>query len=144
MRSRRVTIADVAAAAGVSTATVSNYLNGRYANMSAATRQRIADVIRQLDYRPNVFAQGLKGQRSRSIGVVVLNIGYPFCTSIIRALSHACNAHHYQLLVCESGEHGERERKIIQSLLAQQADGLVIQATGANTPFLADIAQTLP
>ncbi|MCL6594013.1 MAG: substrate-binding domain-containing protein, partial [Alicyclobacillus sp.] len=38
----------------------------------------------------------------------------------------------------------ERERKIIQSLLAQQADGLVIQATGANTPYLSEIAHTLP
>jgi LacI family kdg operon repressor len=144
MREKRVTIEQVANQAGVSIATVSNYLNRKYSSMSETTKERIAAVVQQLSYRPNVLAQGLKGNKSRTIAVVVVNIGYPFCVSIIRALSTIFAQQDYRLLVCETGEDGEREKKILESLLAQQVEAIVVQATGENNRLLGQIAQQMP
>jgi LacI family transcriptional regulator, kdg operon repressor len=144
MREKRVTIEEVAVQAGVSIATVSNYLNQKFGAMSEATKDRIAEVVNVLNYRPNALAQGLKANKSRTIAVVVVNIGYPFCVSIIRSLSTIFAQQDYRLLVCETGEDGDRERKILESLLAQQVEAIVIQATGENSRFLSQIAEQMP
>lgn len=144
MREKRVTIEEVAVKAGVSIATISNYLNRKFGSMSEGTKERIAQVVHTLDYRPNALAQGLKANKSRTIAVVVVNIGYPFCVSIIRSLSTIFAQQDYRLLVCETGEDGERERKILESLLAQQVEAIVVQATGENTRFLDQIAERIP
>ncbi|MCI1987528.1 MAG: LacI family DNA-binding transcriptional regulator, partial [Lactobacillus sp.] len=65
----KYTINDVAKAAGVSKATVSRYLNGRFERMSLATRRKIKTVIADLGYVPNYNASALKSKRSHQIGV---------------------------------------------------------------------------
>src|SRR3546814_8320810 len=67
------TIRDVAARAGVSTATVSNVLSGTR-HVGPERRQRVLDAIERLDYRPNGIAASLRSQRSRVVGVVVPDI----------------------------------------------------------------------
>ena len=64
MGTGRVTIADIAGAAGTSTATVSNYLNGKWDKLSDKTRQRIAAVIRDTGYAPNAQAQTLRASKA--------------------------------------------------------------------------------
>ena len=77
-----ITIHDVASRAGVSITTVSRYMNGFYENMSESTRQRLEQVIRELDYRPNALARGLKSQNSMTIGCVMAAMASPFSTSL--------------------------------------------------------------
>lgn len=144
MNPKRVTIEEVAEATGVSISTVSNFLNGKYGSMAESTRDRIAKVVEQLNYRPNMFAQGLKGSRSRTIGLVFLNIGYPYCVSLIRALNGVFARHDYRLVVCETKEDANQEAKILESLVAQQVEAIVIQATGKNLKLIADIAKSIP
>jgi LacI family kdg operon repressor len=139
----RVTIKDVACAAGVSITTVSRYLNQQYTSMSETTKQRIEQVIRELGYRPNKLAQGLRGA-SRNVAVVVVNMGYPFCVAVIRALSDVLQQAGFSLMVYESGGDANRERTLLESITAHQVEGLVIQTNGANNRFLADLARTLP
>ena len=67
----KVTIDQVAAICGVSKTTISRYLNHKYENISAETRQRIEQVIAELDYRPNRTAQRLKASRSMLIGCCI-------------------------------------------------------------------------
>ena len=139
-----LTIRDVAEAAGVSITTVSRYLNGRYEAMSEETKHKIEEIIEQLHYRPNPLAQGLKGSQTRMIAVIVVNISYPFCVSLIRALSNAVSPSGYNIVVCETGGNGEREHQIIESLYAQRVDAMVIQTNGENNLRLAQIAVELP
>lgn len=139
-----LTIRDVAEASGVSITTVSRYLNGRFESMSDNTRRKIGEVIEQLHYRPNPLAQGLKGNQTRMIAVIVVNISYPFCVSLIRALSNALSSSGYNLIVCETGGRGEREQDIIESLYAQRVDAMVIQTNGDNNLRLAHIATEMP
>lgn len=139
-----LTIRDVARTAGVSITTISRYLNGRYESMSEETKQKIGEVIEQLHYRPNPLAQGLKGNHTRMIAVIVVNISYPFCVSLIRALSNAISSSGYNLVVCETGANPVREQQIIDSLYAQRVDAMILQTNGDNNHLLAQIATDIP
>jgi len=69
---QRVTMRTIAARAGVSPATVSLVFNGRdkQLKISDQTRQRVLDALREMNYRPDVAARTLQGQRTRTIGVL--------------------------------------------------------------------------
>jgi LacI family kdg operon repressor len=140
---KRVTIRDVAQRAGVSITTVSRYLNQNYGSMSEATKERIAQVIEELGYRPNKLAQGLRGL-SRTVAVLVVNMGYPFCVSVIRSLSNALHSAGFSLMVYETGGDAEREKALLESLISHQVSGLVIQTNGANNDVLAKLARQIP
>ncbi|MCL6454106.1 MAG: LacI family transcriptional regulator [Alicyclobacillus sp.] len=139
-----VRIQDVAAQAGVSVTTVSRYLNQRYEAMSDETRARIARVIDELGYRPNIHAQGLKGNRTRTVAAIVVNMGYPFCVGLIRALNHVLAEAGYSLFVSETGGDARRERDVIESACAQRVDGIILQTDGANNGLIAEVAKTVP
>lgn len=76
----KVTIYDVAKKACVSKSTVSRYLGGRFHELSPKTRQKIKQVIDELQYRPNNLARGLKNSRSYLIGALVADITNPYTT----------------------------------------------------------------
>ncbi|EPZ42520.1 LacI family DNA-binding transcriptional regulator [Alicyclobacillus acidoterrestris] len=141
---KRVTIQDVARHAGVSITTVSRYLNERYDSMSEATRSRIAEVIRNLGYRPNALAQGLKGNRTKIVAAVVVNMSYPFCVGFMRSLNQVLSPAGYHLFVSETGGDSERERAVVQSLHAKRVDAMVLQSDGKNANLLAEIAKQIP
>ncbi|MBL0385901.1 LacI family DNA-binding transcriptional regulator [Tumebacillus sp. ITR2] len=143
MSDKKVTIRDVAHAAGVSIATVSRYINQNFSSMSEETKLRIEEVILTLNYHPNKMAQGLKGQ-SRTLAVVVVNMSYPFCVSVIRSISEALNAAGYSLLVCETGDDPKRELTLLHSLVAHGVDGIILQTNGQNLKVLQDLAQKMP
>lgn len=142
-RPQRITIKDVAREAGVSITTVSRYLNQNYEAMSEDTRAKIKKVIQSLGYQPNKLAQGLKGP-SRNIGVVVVNMSYPFCVSVIRSISKILSDAGYNLMVCETDGDPKREEATIRSLVAQNIGGLIIQTNGANNGLLEEVARTIP
>lgn len=140
---QRITIKDVAREAGVSITTVSRFLNQNYEAMGEETRARIEEVIQHLGYHPNKLAQGLKGP-SRNIAVMVVNIGYPFCVSVIRSISEILQDEGYNLMVCETGGDPQREKMMIRSLVAQNIGGLIIQTDGGNNGLLEETARTIP
>ncbi|MHB1682557.1 MAG: LacI family DNA-binding transcriptional regulator [Bacilli bacterium] len=144
MRQKRITIEDVAKASNVSISTISRFLNGRYESMSATTKERIAQIIAELNYKPNVLAQGLKGNITKTIAIVVVNISYPFCVSVIRSLSTILTEAGYRLIVSDSGGDKAREQGLLESLMAQQVEGIIIQTNGANNDLLAQMAKELP
>ncbi|WP_206832325.1 LacI family DNA-binding transcriptional regulator [Alicyclobacillus fructus] len=141
---KRATIQDVAREAGVSVTTVSRYLNGRYESMSDRTREKIADVIARLGYRPNALAKGLKAQRTQTVGAIVVNMGYPFCVGFLRAFSRALGAEGYHLMVAESEGDARRERQLIESLVANRVEAIALQTSGANNDYLEDLAREMP
>ena len=80
---KRLTIDDIAAAAGVSKATVSRYLNGHRELMSEKTWERIKTVIEVSDYKPNDIASNLKKRTTNLIGVSIADITSPFSVALI-------------------------------------------------------------
>ena len=92
-RTRRVTVRDVAAAAGVSAMTVSNVINGRNTDVGAETRKRVEEAIRTLNYRPQRGGQGLRSASSNSVGLIIIDpspafLSDPFTAAMVSGLSN--------------------------------------------------------
>jgi len=116
---------DVARRAGVSTATVSRVLNTPDV-VNAATRERVMDSIRQLDYKLNVAARRLRTNQTRMIAVVVPTIAEPVINQVIEAVEDAAIAQGYTLLLCSTRGDAGREQSYIDLLTQQMAvDGVL-------------------
>ena len=136
---RSVTIKDVANHASVSVATVSAVINkNKYVSPELA--QRVGESIIALSYRRNSFARGLKTRVSYSIGLIVPDITNPFFTNIARGVEDVASAHNYSLILGNSDEDPEKEKKYLQLLESKQADGLIIAVTARSHEYL----QSLP
>lgn len=135
----KVTMADVAKAAGVSKSTVSQFLNKRYDYMSEKTKQKIEEAIDLLGYQPNYIARSLKQKRTSMIGIIVANILHYFSTEVSRAIEDFCNEHDLHAILCNADDDPEKEKKYIEMLRAKQVDGLIIFPTGQNN----DLYQSL-
>lgn len=125
----RPTLLDVARLAGVSPATVSRAL-ARPDVVRAATRDRIAETVRTLGYRPNQGARSLAGDRWDAIGVVVPDITNPFFAALVRGAGAAAAQHGKVCLLAETGGGAAAEIDVVASLAAR-VDGLVIAASTA-------------
>ncbi|WP_160726108.1 LacI family DNA-binding transcriptional regulator [Bacillus sp. USDA818B3_A] len=128
----KVTMADVAKAAGVSKSTVSQFLNNRFEYMSGKTKQKIEEAIEALGYQPNYIARSLKQKRTSMVGIIVANIMHYFSTEVSRAIEDFCHQHDLHAIVCNADDDPEKEKKYIEMLRAKQVDGLIIFPTGQN------------
>ncbi len=122
---KRVTIADVAAHAGVSHMTVSRVINGANA-VSEGTRQRVQAAIDDLGYRPSGIARSLATQRTRTLGVVVPDVSNPFFSDIVLGVEHVAYAANYNVFLCNTEEDPERELSVLHSLEEKQVEGLIL------------------
>ena len=139
--SQRPTMRDVAEAAGVSTATVSNVLHGlRF--VGPEKRRRVLDAVARLNYSPNRVAASLRNRRSNMIGIVVPDITTSFFSAMVRRLEELAAGSNYQILLAESQEDTLRERERIQALIGRQADGLIVVPCVDRSPALDDIRQS--
>jgi len=118
------TIKDVAAAAGVSVASVSRAMNAPE-TVSPETLERIRVVIRELGYAPNKIARSLKVQTSKSVAVIVPDISNPFHLKVIKGAESVLAAAGYTLFIMDTEESPEKETRSLRDLLDRQIDGLV-------------------
>lgn len=126
--SRPATIRDVAARAGVSTATVSRSLRG-HTNVSPATREAVATAARELHYRPSGVARSLKLRSTRIIGLIVTDIENPYFPQIVRAVEDAAREWGYSVLLADGRRDPEREIESLEVLAEREVDGLIIAST---------------
>ena len=101
-------IRDVATRAGVSVGTVSNVLN-RPEVVATATRERVLAAIAELGFVRNESARQLRAGRSRTIGLVVLDIANPFFTDVARGVEDVANEHGLAVILCNSDDRPEKE-----------------------------------
>jgi DNA-binding LacI/PurR family transcriptional regulator len=121
----RATIADVARRSGVSTATVSRVLSG-VQPAREATRDRVLAAVRELDYRPSGVARALKRRETRTIGLLITDIGNPFFPQIVRAVEDEAHARGYGVILCNAADDSERELAYLELLLERRVDGLIV------------------
>ncbi|MFF0909372.1 LacI family DNA-binding transcriptional regulator [Microbacterium enclense] len=136
---RRATIHDVAAAAGVSVATVSKAVNGRY-GVSPETVGRVLDVVRELGYESSLVASSMRSRRTGVVGVLVADIE-PFSAEILKGVGAALSDTGYDLLAyTASRREGEGwERRSLSRL-----SGTLIDAAIIVTPTVVNIAGEVP
>jgi LacI family transcriptional regulator len=118
------TIRDVAAAAGVSTATVSKYVNGAQ-RFSPAVEDTIKRVIAELGYRSNPLAQSMITGRTKTVGLSILDITNPHFTSIVKGANRVAQTHGYTVLLVDTEENPERERPMLEAL-SRRVDGMIV------------------
>ncbi|MDG4765836.1 LacI family DNA-binding transcriptional regulator [Solwaraspora sp. WMMD406] len=125
---QRVKMSDVARAAGVSVATVSKVVNGRY-GVAQATVDRVRDVIRQLGYEASLGAQSLRSHRTNVLGILVAEFE-PFSTELLKGASKEVAGTGYQLLAYSGGDGDGAaigwERRSLARLSGTLIDGAVI------------------
>ncbi|KAF7600257.1 MAG: LacI family transcriptional regulator [Candidatus Dactylopiibacterium carminicum] len=124
MSKRPATLKDVAAAAGVSTATVSMILNRRY-QFKPEVEARVREAIVALNYRQNPGARSMATGLFGSIGLVVLDIRNPHFTNIVHGASIRAQAHGYNLIVVDLKEDVSHAQQTIDDL-ARRVDGLIL------------------
>ena len=122
-RRRAVRIAEVAAKAGVSTATVSRTL-ANPERVSAETRARVLEVVRLTGYTPNLAGRSLRAARSMMALVMVPTVVTPFFSALLLGIDRALAAHGYGLLVGHDAR--EKGRHLADVVLAGQADGVIV------------------
>ena len=134
---RAVTLRDIAARVGVSVAAVSRALNG-HPDVSEATRRRVLEAARQLNYRPNAAAKTLVTQRSRLIGVYFLGqerarFSHPFASEVVDGLLEGLATAGYDLLVFGDGLY-EGAPSFLHLAAHRQIDGAVFLGLRTDDP----------
>ncbi len=125
MSKSRVTIVHVAEKAGVSTQTVSRVINNKR-EISEETRQHVLEVIHELGYRPNRVARSLVTSQTFSIGLVIPDIANPFFSEITRGAEDVAWENGYNVLLCNTVEKEEREKKTLHLLEDTRVDGVIV------------------
>lgn len=144
VKGKGITIHDVAKQAEVSITTVSRYMNGNFGNMSESTRQRLEQVIQELDYRPNNLARGLKTQNSMTIGCVVADMANPFSALLIKGINRVCREHGYRVLILDADNDGRLEKEAYKSLLNNPVEGIIANTTGQADEEILAVSKRLP
>ncbi|KRK86627.1 LacI family DNA-binding transcriptional regulator [Lentilactobacillus sunkii] len=128
----KLTIKDIARLADVSTATVSNYLNGNYSRMSEKTRKRLSDMIRETNYVPSSVARGLATNNNKTIGVSVADITNPFTSTVLSGIYDACGKLGYTVVFTNASSDSQIEIDNVNKLKHQEVSGLIIDPVDAE------------
>ena len=146
MSVKRVTLADVAKLAGLSTAAASMILTGRPdTRLSAEAHARVHAAARELGYRPNLAARALRTDKTRTIAIISDHVATTrFASGLIRgALAAAEKAKHVALLL-ETGGDPAREAQAIEAVLDRQVDGIIFAAMRSREVFVPDVIIPVP
>ena len=135
-----VSIREVAARAGVSVATVSNVLN-RPDIVASATRDRVNAAITELGFVRNESARQLRAGRSRTIGLVVLDVANPFFTDLARGVEDEANRAGLAVILCNSDDAQPKEQRYLELLEEHRVAGVLITPVAGVSAQLARLQQ---
>jgi len=127
------TLKDIAAALGVSVATVSNVFNGR-PNVGRATRQKVLRVAKQMEYRPNRAAQAMRTGRTRAIGLVLPDLTNPFFPELAQAVENTARSRGLLVCLVDSQSRPEGEADGFALLMQHAVDGIIWCPLGPRPP----------
>lgn len=129
-RPSAATIRDVAAAAGVSIATVSRVVND-YAHVRPAVRERVRKAIAELGYRSNRLASSFRTQRSQIVGVFLRQQQTPFSSALAYGIESTLSGQGYRTLLCSTIGDPDREESYVHSMIEMRAEGVIIRPTAS-------------
>lgn len=128
---RAATVGDVAALAGVSSATAARALGG-YGTVSPRTRDRVADAAHALGYRANGIARSMVTGQTSTLGLVVADIENPFFAAVTRGFSDIARSADYDVMVVNTDEDPARERAALGVLVGHRVDGVALSPASSR------------
>lgn len=136
------TMKDVARLAGVSTSTVSHVINNdRF--VSEATRKKVDNAIKTLNYTPSALARSLKLNQTHTIGMLISASSNPFYSELVRGVERSCFERGYSLILCNTDGDENRMNSSLETLLQKRVDGLLLLSAEIHPPFR-DILRRYP
>ncbi|MFD2597228.1 LacI family DNA-binding transcriptional regulator [Sphingobacterium griseoflavum] len=128
-----MSISEIAKHLKVSKSTVSLVINGKAeeGRISKASAQRIRDYIEEIGYKPNALAKSLATGKSRTIGLIVENIGDSFFGPIALHIEEYLRKHEYQVLYSSTMGDNKLAAEIVQTMLDKQVEGIILAPTDA-------------
>jgi LacI family transcriptional regulator len=127
---------DVAREAGVSVQTVSRVANG-VPTVDPALAARVTEAMGTLGFQRNSVAASLRsGQRTATVGLIIIDLANPFYSTIAAAAAEVAQRSGNQLFTASSEWNSEREREVALDLCRRQVDGLIVVPTGADQSYL--------
>jgi LacI family transcriptional regulator len=128
---KKVSISDIARKAGVSVSTVSFVMNDKAVKMriSREVIEKVENVAREMGYRPNQLARGLRTGKTRTIGLIVENISNAFFATLAKTIEDEAKKYDYKVVYCSTDNDEEKARELINMLSQRQVDGYIITPT---------------
>ncbi|MGN6415846.1 MAG: LacI family DNA-binding transcriptional regulator [Pseudobacter sp.] len=132
--SHKVTIADIARKLSIAPATVSRALNGHPA-ISDKTRKLVEKTARKLQYKRNNIASSLRSGKSNLIGVIIPSAEINFFGSVVHGIEKLANEKGYNVLIYQSNESHEQEKKGLEAFLHARVDGVLVSIAKDTTDY---------
>jgi len=131
---KKKSLRDIAKSLNVSKTLVSFVLNdqGDKNGISSKTQKIVLERARELNYKPNHMARGLRLGKTQTLGLIVADISNTFYAKMAKKIEEVANQHHYNLIFCSSDENPEKEIELINMLKERQVDGIIISTTQKN------------
>lgn len=125
MNGKRITIYDIAEELGMSASYVSRALND-HPLVSEKIKEKVKKKAAELNYRHNSQAANLRRGSSKTMGVIIPHIAQSFFSEVIAGIEEACTENQYSLIICQSHDSFQQERKAIDVLVRQNVDCILI------------------
>lgn len=132
MKSKNITIKEIAKKLGISVSTVSRALHDAF-DVNQETRKKVLDLAEQLEYKPNPFAISLVKQQTKIIGVLLPEIATHYFSTVVKGIQDVAYHVGYNVMFFISDESYEREKTIVKNLSTSLLDGLLISVSIETT-----------
>lgn len=129
-----VTLKQIAETLNISITTVSKALKN-YPDVSEKTRKLVRETAAQLNYRPNTFAVNLRTKESKTIGLIIPEVVHHFFSTVIKGIIAQAEKKGYFVIILQSNESYELEKKQIDLLMSKHVDGILISLANETSDF---------
>ncbi len=128
---KKVSISDIARKAGVSVSTVSFVMNDKAVKMriSREVIEKVENVAREMGYRPNQLARGLRTGKTKTIGLIVENISNAFFATLAKTIEDEAKKYDYKVVYASTDNDDDKARELLNMLSQRQVDGYIITPT---------------
>ena len=135
-----LTIRDVAKAAGVSTATVSNVLN-KTGKVGAQTHSLVLSAVKRLGYFPDVHARHLASRESRTMGIIVSDIENPFFPEVIKSFETRARELGYDAILSDTNYDPRRTREAAERMMKHKVRGVAVMTSEISLRLIHELAR---
>lgn len=145
MKKSTTTLKDIANAMKLSISTVSRALKD-HPDISTKTKEEVVKKAKELNYYPNLFAQGFRNHRSHTIGVVVPKISHYFTTKMLEGILTYAEKKGYKVIISESKNNHQKQIEILNTIIQYNVDGILLSLTKAteNIDDVLNILERVP
>jgi len=131
---KETTLKQIATELGISITTVSKALKN-YPDVSAKTKKSVVDLAAKLNFTPNSFAVNLRTNESRIIGLIIPTVVHHFFSLVIQGILEESEKRNYMVVILQSDEKLELEKKQIKLLLNKRVDGILMSLSNETVEF---------